>query len=112
NVFACNEAPDPDGEVRKEFHVIIPKRGSAVVKGWYRAKGQSDSFMVTGYPESAVAKLGVKSSARVGTITAVFKACWPKGAEPPPEEGKSLSADATRFRPPGEGRHGRLGGAL
>jgi len=108
NVFAFNEDPDPDGQVRKEFHVIIPKRGSAVVKGWYRAKGQSDSFMVTGYPESAVAKLGVKSSARVGTITAVFKACWPKGAEPPAEEGKSLSGNATGFGPPVEERYVRV----
>jgi len=108
NVFAFNEDPDPDGQVRKEFHVIVPKRGSAVVKGWYRAKGMSDSFMVTSYPESAVGKLGVKSSARVGTITAVFKACWPKGTEPPAEEGKSLSGDATGFGPPVEERYVRV----
>ena len=108
NVFAFNEDPDPDGVVRKEFHVVVPKRGSAVVKGWYRAKGLSDSFMITGYPESAVAKLGLKSSARVGTITAVFKACWNKGTEPPAEEGKSLSANATGFGPPVEERYVRL----
>jgi len=108
NVFAFNEDPDPDGQVRKEFHVIIPRRGSTMVKGWYRANGKSDSFMVTSYPESAVAKLGLKSSARIGTITAVFKACWPKGAQPPAEEGKSLSTDATGFGPPVEERYVRV----
>jgi hypothetical protein len=108
NVFAFNEDPDPDGQVRKEFHVIVPKRGTAVVKGWYKAKGLSDSFLVTGYPESAVAMLGVKSSAKVGTITAVFKACWPKGAEPPAEERGPRSANATGFGPPVEERYVRV----
>ena len=108
NVFAFNEDPDPDGVVRKEFHIIVPRNGATVIKGWYRRKGTSDSFLVTGYPESAVAALGLKSSARVGTITAVFKACWAKGDMPPPEEGASLSGNATGFGPPVEERYVRL----
>jgi hypothetical protein len=108
NVFAFNEDPDPDGQVRREFHVIIPKRGSQVIQGWYRSGGKSDSFMVTSYPNSAVGQLGLQDSDAVGTITAVFKACWPKGETPPADEGRTRSADATGFGPPVEERYVRV----
>ncbi len=107
DVFAFNEDPDPDGVVRKEFHVIVPKRGTALVQGWYRKNGKSDSFMVTGYSDSAAAQL-VKSTAKIGSITCVFKACWPKGANPPADEGGTLSGNATGFGPPVEERYVRL----
>jgi hypothetical protein len=108
NIFAFNEDPDPDGTVKKEFHVIIPKKSVVEVKGWYHQKGKSYSFMVTDYPDSAVKALGLKSSSRTGMITAVFKACWPKGEAPPPEESGALSGNYTGLGPPVAEEYGRV----
>jgi hypothetical protein len=108
NVFAFNEDPEKDGSVRKEFHIIVPKKGVVEIKGWYHKGGKSHSFQVTGYPESAVAQLGLKSSSRVGQITAVFKACWAKGENPPPEESGALSGNYTGLGPPVAEDYGRL----
>ncbi len=81
NVFAFNEDPEPDGRVRKDYRVLIAPRGTALVQGWYRANAKSDSFQVTSYAKSAAAQ--VKSSARVGTITAMFSVSGPKAPPPP-----------------------------
>jgi hypothetical protein len=104
NIFAFNEDPEPDG-VEREYRVIVPKRGTAKVKGWYRSKGISDSFQVTDYAKSAAGML--KSTEKVGTITAVVSACWDKGGTPPPGE-KTRSATGTGFGPPVKNRYQRV----
>jgi hypothetical protein len=104
NIFAFNEDPEPDG-LEREYRVIIPKRGSAKVKGWYRSRGISDSFQVTDYAKSAAGML--KSTEKVGTITAAFSVCWDKGGTPPPDE-KTRSATGTGFGPPVENRYVRV----
>jgi hypothetical protein len=64
--------------------VLVPKRSSALVKGWHVDDTKSDEFVVTRYAESAAAML--KSTAGVGTISAAFSAAWEPDAAPPPDE--------------------------
>lgn len=86
----------------KEYSYFIIDHGKGgLIKGWHRTNEVSDSFQVTEYSKSAVAEV-LQSDASVGTITAVFKAAWPKDESPPSDEGVSLkemvasrSADAT-----------------
>jgi hypothetical protein len=106
NVFAFNEDPEPDG-VQREYRVIVPKRGTSLVQGWYRKAGRSDSFLVTGYADSAAAFLSAGSN-KIGTVTASFHAAWEKGKAPPADEGQALSSNATGFGPPVEERYVRL----
>lgn len=94
SVFAFNEDPEPDGQ-RRDYHVIVPKGGSTVVWGWYRRKGTLDSFVVTDYARSAAALKN--ETAKLGMITAQFRACWEKGSRPPTDE--MIRGLATGFGP-------------
>jgi hypothetical protein len=81
NVFAFNEDADSDGVVRTDHKVIVRKRSTAIVRGWYRKNGKSDAFLVTKYSESAAGQLG--ATAEVGTITALFHEARKKAPPPP-----------------------------
>lgn len=75
-------------EHRQYRHVIVPRRGSAVIKGWHRTNQTSDEFVITDYAHSAAAQL-VANPDQVGTITATFAAAWdPKDGPPRDEQSK------------------------
>jgi hypothetical protein len=65
-------------------HVIVCKRDSALVRGWFVNLRQSDEFKVTEYAKSLAKEL--KSPAPTGMITACFHAAVPKDAKFPPGE--------------------------
>lgn len=65
-------------------HVILPRRSSAVIYGWYRTATHSDSFRVTDYADSAVSELG-GSPDGIGIITVAFRQAWTE-QEPIPDD--------------------------
>jgi len=73
-------------------HVIVPKKGSVLIKGWHRTNSASDEFMITHYAKSAAAeRLG--NLDQTGTITATFAAAWDPKESPPRDE-------SNKFRDP------------
>jgi hypothetical protein len=100
NMFAFSEVRDPKTDLPKYRYVVIPKKSSVDVTGWHRTDEVSDSFQVTELAKSAAAEL--RSTAKVGTITARFHACWAKDADPPSDELAGRSGSATGFGPPVE----------
>jgi hypothetical protein len=66
-------------------YMIVPPKGSVTVVGWHRSIRESNEFVITSYAKGAVALLGA-DPAGIGTITATFQACWPKGGRPPSDE--------------------------
>lgn len=67
-------------------HFIVPKKGSALIKGWHRTNEHSDAFLITDYARGAAAEL-LTNSDGIGTITASFAAAWEPKAKPPEDEG-------------------------
>ena len=65
--------------------MVVPPGESYVVVGWHRNFDEFNEFLITSYAKGAAALLGA-DPANVGTITATFQACWPKGTNPPPDE--------------------------
>jgi hypothetical protein len=65
--------------------VTVPPKGTYTVLGWHRTLEESNEFLITSYAKGAAALLGA-DPANVGTITATFQACWPKGGAAPPDE--------------------------
>ena len=65
--------------------MVVPPGDSYVVVGWHRNQEEFNEFLITSYAKGAAALLGA-DPANVGTITATFQACWPKGTNPPPDE--------------------------
>jgi uncharacterized caspase-like protein len=84
-------------EVKTYSHVIVPAKGSMLVKGWHRNNMELDSFMKGGFPESAVAQ--VPKTTDGGTITAVFSAAWSDRENRPGDE-PGGSVASTGFGPP------------
>ena len=83
----------------KGYEVVFIHAGKAgTIAGWHRTNALSDSFQVAEYAKTAVAKL-LPSSTTFGTITASFRAAWPRDGSPPADEPdpkrNSRSADAT-----------------
>src|SRR5206468_2703941 len=68
SVFAFSDSP-------AYRHLVVPRRGSTLVRGWHRTNRLSEAFVITDYPRSAVAEL-LANPDRVGTITATFAAAW------------------------------------
>jgi hypothetical protein len=108
-VFAVNLINDSDHDAAVELtidglsmfafspdknfkHVVVPRKNSALIKGWYRNNEISDEFLMTEYSRSAVAQL-LAGADQIGTITATFAAAWGPNQNPPPDEG-------SRFRDP------------
>jgi hypothetical protein len=85
-------------ENQKYEVVIVPKGTQGIIPGWHITNERTDAFQVSEYAKSAVAKL-LPSSSSIGTISASFKAAWPKDSSPPSDEGDgkqgSRDADAT-----------------
>jgi hypothetical protein len=87
STFAFSDLRHEDGPKagQPRFNLwVVPPRGVKVVRGWHRTHERADSFLVTGYAESAAATLN--HTADIGTITATFAACWPSDAPPPTDE--------------------------
>jgi hypothetical protein len=80
-------------------HIIVPKRSSYLVKGWYRNNQSSEEFLITEYSRSAVAQL-LSNPDQIGTITATFAAAWDPNERPPSDE-------STKFRDPFNNAVGR-----
>jgi hypothetical protein len=79
-------------------YIIVAKKSTVLIRGWFIDLKNSDEFLVTEYAKSEAGKIG--HSANVGTITATFHAAWDKKGSPPRDEPKnpneySQSADAT-----------------
>jgi hypothetical protein len=99
SMFAFSEVKKDNGEPRY-FCLIVPPHKSVIVPGWHISNKQSDSFQVVEFSRSAAASKLIKNSASIGTITAVFAACWEKDKDPPEGEPRvyaknTRSADAT-----------------
>ena len=102
---ALRSEEDGNRQGRPRYDVwIIPAGKSGVIKGWHKTNELVDSFLITGYAQSAAATLN--HDANIGTITAVFSAAWPVDQDPPADEPPTAKGihegDATGFGPPVE----------
>jgi hypothetical protein len=79
--------------------VIVEPKSNVTIRGWHRTNEESNAFQVTEYAKSAAATLN--HTAKLGTITALFAASWPKDRDAPIDEpGKEKgpgAGDATGF---------------
>ncbi|MFV0444729.1 MAG: hypothetical protein ACK5Q5_14250 [Planctomycetaceae bacterium] len=102
SVFTFSDIRDPVTDKPKYNVYIVDANSDATLKGWHKTNERVDSFLVTGYDQSAAATLG--HTQNLGTITLTFAAAWPKGSPPPPDEiiTKSSGGNATGFGPPVE----------
>jgi len=73
-VFADNEHCKPDGTSKFEY-LIIPKRSTYAINGWFRNLKRADAFTVDDYAKGAVAELNA-SQGDVGQIAVAFHAAW------------------------------------
>lgn len=104
SVFSFSNIRDAQTGKPKYSVYILDRGGEAVLRGWHKTNEQVESFLVTGYSQSAAAQLGQTQD--LGTITVTFAAAWPKGSPPPSDEfiSKSAGGNATGFGPPVEHR--------
>lgn len=63
----------------------VPPKGFLPVRGWYRSQTMSETFLVTGVPNSAAGELG-RITGDIGTINALFFAAWQPNEQQPPIE--------------------------
>jgi len=63
---------------------IIEAGKSMTLNGWHKDNQSVDEFKVTGFDESAAARLG--SPTGVGTISVSVRSSWLKSAQPPEDE--------------------------
>ena len=64
---------------------LVAAGKEADIAGWPTGDGKSREFLVTDYAGSAVAELG-GDKAKLGVLTVVFAACWPKKGAAPADE--------------------------
>ena len=104
NVFEFSELKDAAG--RPKFRTyLVPAGKSLDIPGWHKDLATAFRFEVGGYADSAAARLAkAADSSDIGQITAVFRAAWPKGTQPPAGEGVPHDAEgnATKLGPPTE----------
>ncbi len=102
NVFTFSEIRDPTSGKPKYAVYIIPPHSHVELRGWHRTNESVDSFLVTDYAGSAAAT--IKHQEKIGSITAIFSAAWPKGGRPPEDENltarSASGGNATGFGPP------------
>jgi hypothetical protein len=79
--FGETEASGP-----KPTYVFLKPRSSTRLEGWYINEREVRNFVITHYAETAVAQTNANPD-KIGAITATFAACWPRGGEPPADEG-------------------------
>lgn len=70
NCFAFSESD------QKSRYWILEPRSSVLIKGWHKNDKQSVEFKVVDFPDTAAAKLNLKPSSTIGTISAAFSAAW------------------------------------
>jgi hypothetical protein len=79
--------------------VIVGPHKNVLIRGWHRTNERSDELLVTEYAKTAAAS--VLQPANIGTITATFRAAWPRDQAPPADEPSrpkgSTSGDGTGF---------------
>lgn len=105
NVFEFSDVRHPTDKTRPKFSVyIVPPGKSVDILGWHKDMETAHKFEVSGYADSAAAKLAkTADAATMGVITATFAAAWPKDQPPPADETastKSLDGDATKLGAP------------
>ncbi len=99
SVFTFSDVRNPKTHEPKYKHYIIAPHSFIELAGWHRTNSHVDSFLVTGYADSAAAT--IQHTHDVGTITAVFAAAWPKNGTPPSDEHTvGRGGNATGFGPP------------
>lgn len=71
------------------FMLIERKKGEEAaqgeIKGWHRTNTKADSFQVTEYSKSEIARM-LPSCRAPGTISVLFSACWKEEEAPPADE--------------------------
>jgi hypothetical protein len=91
--FADREFREKDGRPRFQY-MIVPKKSSAVIRGWFVTLNRADSFEVTDYAKSASAEMKASAS-DVGVICVQFHAAWENDDDRPKDE---TSRDAATGR--------------
>ena len=89
--FAFADAEFRTAGKPKFEYMIVPKKSSAVIRGWFRNLKTADSFLVTDYAKSAVAELSARAG-DVGQISVQFAAAWETEEELRKESAKDASA--------------------
>jgi len=70
NCFAFSESAE------KSRYWILDPNSSTLIRGWHKNDKQSVEFKVVDFPDTAAAKLNLKPSSTIGTISATFSAAW------------------------------------
>jgi hypothetical protein len=79
-------------KARNYSRVIVPRKSSYLVRGWFRTLQQSDKFKLTEYSKSAAFQLSPPTG--VGTITVSFAAAWDPAREKGPEDERGSAPKA------------------
>lgn len=77
-----------EDQLSGRMHLVSPDQ-SLDVTSWFLAAGNTPTFKVTEFPESAAALKGQQNSTR--TITALFHACWETDGQRPDDEFRARS---------------------
>jgi len=92
NVFAFSDEKGKDDRPKYSVYILRPKQ-QFEIPGWHRTKKEVNRFKVSGYAESAVAKLAKQGdSSQFGVITATFSAAW-EGKNVPEDEPDRMSEE-------------------
>lgn len=83
NCFHFSEA-----EQKGTYWILAPGK-RLDVKGWHKTETASIEFKVVDFPDTAAAKVNLKLSETIGTITAAFSASWADDSQKPSDEGTS-----------------------
>lgn len=92
NCFAFSEV------ARNSRYWILPPESATLIRGWHKNDRQSVEFKVVDFPDTAAAKLNLKPSSTIGTISATFSAAWFD------KDGKDKPADEAEGRGAGFGK--------
>ena len=68
---------------------VIPAGRKADILGWHKNQSHSLEFKVTEFPDTAAAKIKLKPSPSIGSITASFSAAWEMDSDKPADELRS-----------------------
>ncbi|MEQ8788707.1 MAG: protein kinase [Pirellulaceae bacterium] len=72
-------------EIRDLGCLIVPRQGEIEILGWYQTAQTIRQFEVFEYPSSA-GGFPLKPYDELGSVNAIFAACWTSDEEPPPDE--------------------------
>ncbi len=78
---------------RPNYWIVPPKNngqpGATLVRGWDKTSSSTLEFKVVDFPSSAAAKVNLRPTSNIGTITASFSACWANERDRPRGEGRT-----------------------